>query len=137
MQQHTSAVEALAKTAPAFASKTFVVTTGGSTPATPYLVIHPSDGRDTQDRVSAPKTGQHPQFTLHVVGGTYSQVAAGVKQLKDRFVPNGRGVVFSIPGEKAFPLKWESPVPVQVDDDVNPPLLYQVVEVDFTTEPAP
>ncbi|GAB3125925.1 hypothetical protein [Glaciibacter psychrotolerans] len=137
MQQHTTAIESLAKTAPAFASKTFVLVARdpvGKIPTTPYLVIYPADGADTQERNTGSNSTQHPRFTLHVVGSSYGQVATAVKQLKDRFVINGFGVEMSVPGEQSGKLWFESPLPIQVDNDINPGLAYQVLEIGWSAD---
>lgn len=138
MKQHTDALVALLKTVPAFASKTFVtMVPAGTTPTLPYLLVHPSDGTDSQERVTGPRITRHPRFTLHTVGSSYDQVAAGAKQIKDKLIVSGRGVTLTVTGEVCQPVWYESPVPIQIDADVTPPLIYHVAEVGFRADPRP
>lgn len=138
MIQHTNAVKARIQAVPAVASKTFVSiaprSAAGALPAAPYVVIHPADGVDSQERFTGPRSTEHPRFTLHIVGVSYDQVATLTKQIKAQFIAAGSGVVLTIPGEVCKPCWWESPMPVQIDDDVQPPLAYQVIELGFTAE---
>lgn len=141
MKVHTDQVEALAKTVPAFAAKTFVSVAKrddvtGALPKSPYLVIHPSDGSDQSTRLAGPDVSQRPRFTLHVVGGSYGQVAAGTAMIKEKFIPGGIGHIFTIPGELCGRLWWSAPIPIQIDNDITPPLIYQVIEVGFDADPA-
>lgn len=140
MIQHTNAVKALARTVPAFASKTFVTVASrdaaGKLPKSPYLVIHAADGSDKQGRFTGPRADQNPSFTLHVVGDDYDQVASVTALLKAKFIPGGFGHVFTIPGEHCFPVWWDSPIAIQIDNDISPPLVYQVIELGFRSEPA-
>jgi hypothetical protein len=129
---------ALLKTIPAFASKTFVtMVPEGTKPTLPYLIVHPADGSDSQERVTGPRVTHHPRFTLHTVGGSYAQVAAGAKQVKDKLVVSGRGVTLAITGEVCQPCWYESPIPIQIDTDVTPALVYHVAEVGFRADPRP
>lgn len=137
-KKHTDALVALLKTIPAFASKTFVtIIPEGTKPTSPYLLVHPADGSDSQERVTGPRVTQHPRFTLHTVGGSYDQVAAGAKLIKDKLVVSGRGVTLTVAGDVCQPVWYESPVPIQVDPDVTPSLVYHVAEVGFRADPLP
>lgn len=132
MKQHTDALKALIQSVPALASKTFVtVTPAGVAP--PYVVIHPADGTDTQERLTAPRVAQHPRFTIHSVGSSADNCAAVAKAVKDKLIVGGRGVRVDVPGEKSFPAWWESPIPIQVDNDVTPPLIYHVAECGWSS----
>lgn len=135
MKQHTDSLVALLKTIPAFATKTFVTIASGAAPTLPYVLVHPSDGQDTQERVTGPRITQHPRWTIHTVGSSYDQVSAGAKLIKDKLVVSGRGVTLIVTGEVCQPCWYESPVPIQVDSDVVPPLVYHIAEVGFRADP--
>jgi len=140
MKQHTALVEARVKSLPAFASKTWVSlvprdASGNPIPTPPYVVLHPSDGTDTSERVTGPRAWQHPRFTLHVVGSSYASLGLAVEALKARFIVSGVPLPIIIAGERARNFFWSSPVPIQVDNDITPPLLYQVIELGWTAEP--
>lgn len=140
MKIHTDQVETLAKSVTAFAAKTFVSVAKrddvtGALPKSPYLVIHPSDGSDQSPRLSGPAVSQRPSFIFHVVGGSYGQVSSGVSLLKEKFIPGGVGHTFVIPGWLCGRVWWKSPLPVQVDNDITPALVYQVIELGFSADP--
>ena len=138
MKAHTDALVALLKTIPAFATKTYVtMVPNGTTPTLPYLLVHPADGVDTQERVTGPRITRHPRFTIHTVGSSYDQVSAGAKFVKDKLIQSGRGVTLTIAGEVCQPVWYESPIPIQVDSDVPPPLVYHVAECGFRADPLP
>jgi len=135
---HTDAVEARAKTVPALAAKTFVSVaprTDGVLPTAPYLVIHPADGEDSQERVSGPRSAQHPAFTLHIVGTSYSNCQKVTELLKAKFIASGVPIQINVTGERGRAMRWSSPQPTQVDNDMTPPLIYNVVEVSWISEP--
>lgn len=140
MLAHTQAVRAKIQEVPALASKTY---TGraprdaqGKLPAAPFVVIHPADGIDGADRLTGPRSVQNPRFTLHVVGSSSDNVQTITAAVKAKFVVNGFGVAPDVPGEVTSRLTWSSPIPIQWDLDVNPPIPYQVIELSFTSEPA-
>ena len=138
MKAHTDSLVALLKTIPAFAIKTYVtIVPAGTTPTQPYLLVHPADGVDSQERVTGPRITRHPRFTIHTVGGSYDQVSAASKAVKDKLIVSGRGVTLTVAGEKCQPVWYESPIPIQVDSDVTPPLVYHVAEVGFRSDPLP
>jgi hypothetical protein len=135
---HTDAVEARAKTVPALATKTFVSVaprTDGVLPTAPYLVIHPADGEDSQERVSGPRSAQNPAFTFHIVGTSYSNCQQVTELLKAKFFTAGVPIQINVTGERGRGLRWSSPQPTQVDNDMTPPLIYNVVEVSWISEP--
>lgn len=136
MKNHTTAVTTAIKTVPALASKTFVSTArvAGALPAAPYVVVHPSDGEDTQDRVTGPRSALHPSFTLHIVGTSYDNAQTVTELVKAKFIVGGFGVKLSVSGETTKPCRWNAPIPTQVDDSLTPPLIYNVVELDFESQ---
>jgi hypothetical protein len=138
MLVHTLAVEARARTVPALTTKTFIsvaTRTNGVLPVAPYVVIHPSDGEDTQERVSGPRVGQHPAFTFHIVGTSYSNCQQVTELLKAKFIVAGVAIQVNVAGERGRSLRWSSPQTTQVDNDITPPLIYNVVEVSWISEP--
>lgn len=140
MIQHTKAVTDRIEGMPAFASATFVGdvprTASGGLVERPYIVVHPADGIDTQERFTGGRRTQHPRFTLHIVGDSYDQVAAITRDLKARFIVDGIGIPLDVPGENTLNLRWSSLEPIQWDRDVTPPVAYQVIELSFDSEPA-
>jgi hypothetical protein len=137
MLQHTQAVEAAIKSIPALATKTYISTArvNGVLPSAPYVVIHPDDGLDTQERLTAAHDVQNPRFVLHIVGSSYNNAATVAAVVKGKFIDvNGFGIRLTVAGENPRSCWW-SGLPVQVDDDLTPPLVYVVAELGFTTEP--
>jgi hypothetical protein len=135
---HTNAVKARAETVPALTTKTFIsvaTRTDGVLPVAPYLVIHPSDGEDTQSRVSGPRVGQHPAYTFHIVGTSYTNCQQVTELLKAKFLTAGVPIQIDVTGERGRNMRWSAPQPTQVDDDITPPLIYNVVEVEWISEP--
>ncbi len=133
-RKHTQALVALSKTVPAFASKTFVTrVTHGTEP--PYLVWHPAQGTNTQERLSARSLTKHPRFTGHIVGETADQVQLLADLLEGVIFPNGRGVL-TVAGESVKNFWYESPLPIQVSTDPLPEVIYLVVECGWTADPA-
>lgn len=100
----------------------------------PYCVIHPAQGTNTQGRVTGPKSTRHPRFTLHIVGESAGQVQVLMDLLEDLLFPGGRGLTLTVTGERSFPLWFESPLPVQVQTDPQPTVIYGVAEVGWTSE---
>lgn len=138
MKIDTAAVKAAIETIPALATKTFVSVaprTNGVLPTAPYLVIHPSDGVDRQDRVTGPYSTRHPNFTLHIVGSSYENAQTVTELVKAKFVVAGRGVKLTITGTNTKPCRWSSPQPTQVDNSLTPPLIWNVAELDFEAQP--
>lgn len=136
MKNHTLAVTTAIKTVTALATKTFVSTArvAGALPTAPYVVVHPSDGEDTQDRVTGPRSSLHPAFTLHIVGSSYDNAQTVTELVKAKFVSGGFGVKLTVAGETTKPCRWASPIPTQVDDSLTPPLIYNVIELDFESQ---
>lgn len=136
MKRHTDALVALAETVPSIAVYvTLAENTDGSPVTAPYVVIHPSDGRDDADRLSAPDTVQHPRFTVHSVGKTYQQAAWVGEHLKAVLIVGGVGVVPVVSGESAGGFWYSSPQAIQVDTDASPALIYHTSECGFSSTP--
>lgn len=140
MKRDTEAVKARIQLDPAVASKTHVArapkNAQGELSQRPLVIIYPASGQDESDRLSGPRVKRRPRHTLHIVGDSWDQVATLTDRLKGRFVEDGRGVPLVIEGEVTSDIVWDEPVPIDVDTDVTPPVIYQVVELAFTVEPA-
>lgn len=132
---HTDALVAATQEVSQLHGRTFVTQAPRGT-LPPYIVWHPAKGRNTQDRVSGPKATKNPRFTGHIVGEDADQVLYIADLLEDKLFPGGRGIVIIVPGERAKPLWFESPLPVQVQDDPQPTIVYLIVEVGWASSPA-
>ena len=131
-RKHTQALVALSQTVPAFAVKTFVTRAPNDTVA-PYLVWHPAQGTNSQERFTGPSSTKHPRFTGHIVGSTADQVQLLADLLEAAIFPNGRGVI-AVSGESVKNFWFESPLPVQVSSDPLPEVIYLVLECGWTAD---
>lgn len=135
----TLAMQALVSQVPILAGRVYVTTapappTGGTLPL-PYAVIHPADGKDEQTRFTGPYSTEHPEFTIHSVGSTANQAKVVADLIKAQIIVNGFGVIPVVAGRKNQPAYYRSPIPVQIDADVTPPLCFHVAEVGWTSDP--
>jgi len=133
-KKHADALVAKTKEIPAFASKTYLTVAERGVTA-PYIVWHPANGANSQERVTGPRVTKHPRFTGHIVGSTAEQVLVLMDLLEAKLFPGGRGVTLDVAGERAMPLWFESPIPVQVQTDPQPTVIYGVVEVGWRSDP--
>ena len=133
-RKHTQALVALSKTVTAFASKTFVTRAPKGTEA-PYLIWHPAQGTNTSERLTARSATKHPRYTGHIVGETADQVQLLADLLETAIFPNGRGVL-TVTGETVKNFWYESPLPIQVSTDPLPEVIYLVIELGWTADPA-
>lgn len=139
-RKHTQALVAKTQEIPAFATKTFVtVAQYKNEPTTrvtaPYIVWHPANGVNTQEAVTGPRIAKHPRFTGHIVGVDADQVQLLTDMLEALLFPSGRGITISVVGERSYPLWFESPLPVQVQTDPQPVVVYGVVECGWRSDP--
>lgn len=134
----TSAVKTVIETVPALTTATFVVVVpAGTSPIVgPYVVIFPSDGISEATRFTGPPTTEHPDYTLHIVGSSVHQVQVLASLIKTEFVTDGFVIPPEVSGRRARSGYWSAPVPVQVDAAVTPNLVYQVIELGWTSDPA-
>lgn len=133
-RKHTQALVALSKTVSAFASKTFVTeAVKGTLP--PYLVWHPANGTNTQERLTARSLTRHPRYTGHIVAVDADQAQLLADLLEAAIFPNGRGVI-TVTGESVKDFWYSSPLPIQVSTDPQPTIVYAVVECGWTADPA-
>ena len=138
-KKHTDALVLKTKEIAAFASKTYVTVaanTDGTKPTAPYIVWHPAAGSNSQPAVTAPRVTKNPRYTGHIVGATADQVQVLLDLLEAKLFPGGRGVVLTVAGEVSKPLWFESPLPIQVQTDPQPTVIYAVVEVGWESNPA-
>lgn len=100
----------------------------------PYWVIHPADGRDTQSAITGPYVTRHPRFTIWTVALNADTAALAAENVRNALVVNGRGVKPTIAGEKSQAVWYSSPLPIQVDTNQTPALVYHVAEVGFDSQ---
>ena len=140
MLAHTNAVVARIQSIPALAVKTYKLVAPrdaqGKLPVAPYAVLQPSDGTDTQERFSAPRSTQHPRFVLHIVGSSYDNAQTVTELVKAKFITPVTFVPIqvNVAGESGRNLTWSAAQPTQQDDDLQPPLIYNTVELGWDSE---
>jgi hypothetical protein len=125
----------------ALAASTFVTqldkpATGQPPQTTPYALVHPADGIDEATRLTGPPVTEHPEFTIHIVGTTANQVKVVSDLLKHVLFPTGFGVTPTVTGRRCGKVFWRSPLPVQTDKNITPPLCFAVIEVGWRSDPA-
>lgn len=131
------AVKAKLQNVAAFASNTFVtVVPSDNIVRTQYALVHPSEGVDEQTRFAGPPVTTHPRFTLHIVGSTAESVQRNTALVKTQFLVDGFIVPPAISGRRNYDGFWSSPIPIQVDTDLTPQIVYQVIELGWTSDPA-
>lgn len=108
--------------------------TGGALPL-PYWIIHPADGVDEQTRHSGPSSTEHPEFTIHTVGSTANQAKVNADLVKSSLVVAGFGIIPAVAGRRNQRLTYRSPIPVQIDHTVTPPLCFHVAQVGWVSDP--
>lgn len=133
----TQAVLAKIQNVPSLAAATFVtVVPADNMVRTQYALIHPSEGKDAQTRASGPPVTTHPRFTLHIVGSSAESVQRNTALVKTQFLTDGFIVPPLVFGRRNYDGFWSSPIPIQTDTDLNSPLVYQVIELGWTSDPA-
>lgn len=137
----TQAVTAIIQTVPALATATYVTTAPKPVaPAValplPYCLVHPSEGIPEATRFTGPPITEHPEYTLHIVGGSANQVQVVTGLIKAKFLVNGFIVPPTVAGRRNKSGYWRSPMPIQTDSDVTPALIFQVIEFGWTSDPA-
>jgi hypothetical protein len=139
LKAHTDYLLSQIRSITPLASKTFVApaqrSATGVLPVAPYVVIYPAEGTDTQERVTGPRSTQHPSFTLHIVGSSYDNASTVAALIKTKFVVNGVGVQAVVAGERCRNMRYSSPQPIQVDYDLTPPLVFATAEIMWDSEP--
>jgi hypothetical protein len=104
------------------------------TTATPYVIIHPSDGRDEQHRMTGPSGLMNPRFTVINVGTSYAEVKDQAALIKAQFHTDGFGVIPDIPGRKSLRVWWNAVGAIQTDEDVTPARFFHVAECGYPTQ---
>ena len=107
--------------------------TGGALPL-PYWIIHPTDGIDEQTRCSGPDSTEHPEFTIHTVASSGAQAKINADLVKASLTVNGFGVILTVTGRRNQRLYYRSPIPVQIDHTVTPPLCFHVAQVGWVSD---
>jgi hypothetical protein len=136
-----AAVVTKIKTVPVLASATYItLAPKPAAPATvlplPYVIVHPSDGTDEATRLTGPPVTTNPMFTLHIVGGSAEQVLVVQDLVKPLFQVGGFIVPPVVAGRSNRDGYWRSPIPLQIDRDLTPALVYQVIELGWTSDPS-
>jgi hypothetical protein len=108
---------------------------GGALPL-PYWIIHPTDGIDEQMRYTGPSSTEHPEFTIHTVGSTANQTKVNADLVKGSLVVAGFGIIPTVTGRRNQRLSYRSPIPVQMDHTVTPPLCFHVAQISWISDPA-
>lgn len=139
MRHHTKWLKATIEEIPALEAATFVTEAkrdDGAEIEPPYAVMQPTDGTDEATRLAGPSATQNPRWVIHGVGTTPDQAAWVGEQLKKKLIVGGLGIVPDIPGENPGRMWLSSPMPIQIDRDVSPPVFFHVTECGFHTDPA-
>lgn len=132
----TAAVLATIRAVPAIAASTYLTRTDGGVQAGPYVIVHPSAGNDAQTRLSGPRLSESPSFVLHICGSSAEAVIAIAELVKAKFVVSGFFVPPTVSGRNNENGWWHSPLPVQIDTDVLPPIVYVVIELGWVSDPS-
>jgi hypothetical protein len=133
-KKHTDALKAKTQELVAFATKTFITLAPHET-ATPYIVWHPAQGENEQTAVTGPRVRKSPRYTGHLVGRDAEEVQTLLDLLEAKLFPGGRGITLTVAGEVSKPLWFSSPLPIQVQTDPQPTIVYAVVEVGWSADP--
>jgi hypothetical protein len=133
-KRHTDALKAKTQEITAFATKTFITLAPHET-AAPYIVWHPAQGENEQTGITGPRVRKSPRFTGHIVGDDADQVQVLLDLLETKLFPGGRGITLTVAGERSKPLWFSSPLPIQVQTDPQPTIVYAVVEVGWSADP--
>jgi len=74
---------------------------------------------------------------LHVVGETYDHAQGVLEDVKELFIdPVSRfPYPINVAGELARNIVWDGVLPVQVDNDVTPPIIYATAELSWDADP--
>ena len=137
----TNAVVSRIQTLPYLASKTFKLVaprdSAGKLPTAPYVVVQPSSGTDTQERFTGAKATGHPRYVIHFVGSSYDNAQGVFDDVKALFIDPVSGFPYpiNVTDEMAYAITWEAAQPVQVDNDLTPPLIYATAELSWSAEP--
>jgi hypothetical protein len=138
VKKHTDALKAKTQEIDAFATKTYITlakNADGTKPTAPYIVWHPAQGENEQTAITGPRVRRNPRFTGHIVGVTGEQVQVLMDLLEEKLVPDGRGITLTVAGDVSKPVWFSSPLPVQVQSDPLPAVVYGVVEVGWSADP--
>lgn len=137
----TDLVVARIQSLPFLASKTFKLVAprnaGGKLPAAPYVVVQPADGTDSSERFTGARSTAHPRYVLHVVGESYDHAQGVFEDVKALFIDPVTRFPYpiSVAGEVARNIVWDGVQPVQVDNDVTPPIIYCTAELSWDSDP--
>jgi hypothetical protein len=138
-KKHTDALKAKTQELVAFATKTFITLAqypnSTTKPVAPYIVWHPAQGENEQTGLTGPRSRKNPRYTGHLVGRDADEVQGLLDLLEAKLCPGGVGVTLTVAGERSKPLWFSSPLPIQVQTDPQPTIVYAVVEVGWSADP--
>lgn len=137
MEAESGAVRTVLEALPGLSVKVFdlFTTPVGTKIAPPYVVRFPSAGADTAERLTGPNVTEHYSETLHLVGTSFASVQVVFRNVKSAFVVDGFMVPPPITGRRCYNGYFRMPIPIQLEEDVVPPLAYAVVELGWTSDP--
>lgn len=137
MKADTDALRAVLEAIPGLSGKTFVgfTTPVGTKITAPYVVIFPSPGTNTADRLTGPTQVRNPSFTLHVVGANADSTQIVVGNIATAFNADSFVTPPTVTGRRNSAGYFRCPLPIQVSDTADPPIAYAVVELGWASEP--
>lgn len=133
-------VKAILDASPSMAGRVFVTEAydrdGKPLIETPYWVIHPAGGSDSQTRLTGDYAEHEASFVIHSVHDDADGALWGNEQVDGALRPRGRGVIPLVPGRRTDPVRRDALLPVDVDRDSTPSLVFVPAEYAFTSAPA-
>lgn len=134
-RKHDAWLLARLRTPAPLAQKVFLLSDPGLQSASlPYVVVHPSDGEDSGDRLGGGRFDANPRWTVHSVHASVEQAKWLFELWKPQLIVRGFGVVPDIADEVPSAVWLSSPTPVQRDDEPNPSTYYHVAECGFSSQ---
>jgi len=105
--------------------------------APPYVVLHPLNGADDQDRLTGPGARREPSWVLHCVGESSGAAEVVAERVDEVYRPRLRGIRVAVEGRRTKPIRRTDMAPVQEDDAVRPSIWFVPVTYSFESTPAP
>lgn len=97
-----------------------------------YVTMFMDSGDWTQQRLTGPQGTATFGMTFHSVGTTAEQAQFVAEHVFDKLL----GYTPNVPARACWRIRHVSSQPVQLDQDVNPPLYYCVDVFNLTSDPA-
>jgi hypothetical protein len=70
------------------------------------------------------------------VGSSANQAKVNADLVKAALVVGGFGIILTVTGRRNGRLYYRSPIPVQIDKTVTPPLCFHVAQVGWRSDPS-